>query len=633
MRTGPATGLWGGLSTVSHVDVEATKPAACSPRKIAKEQQQEPCKSVRRLGPIAPIPANRKGNVVIAGRRRTKAARLAGIRTVPAQHAESISLGDETKLDQARSATEPGTAKARLDGDAEKGKLIEPGNEGFATIKSAATVAKEVCGLTPKHGNALSAVICKGDATLGGDCAKARKALGPKASACACDGSMHDGLPHRFGEDCGEHSHDRIKRDARVQGPAQPCRSASRDDGRRAQRSTLHARHAVPHPKERSSASTVLDFGCGKGGCTRHPRKTGHEALGAELFNDNGKATDAPKGNRMIGAPAKHLQERGQSDAAACGSAPNSVDSMKAERSAIDLPNLMASDRLLIGGRPLDSATRTMKRKKDAASAWRAAESLDADNFSANYRSGKRRFQHCRSKEQIKKSLEESGFEIVELDLEKRGSSWQCEAVKAGELPLQRCIDAIDFEFDLPLPNGRGCKRNGDAKKALDLERYRGIFVQARPYARKESDSMAIKSIEAEGTFRRLWPKSARDVDSPRRRARCLIGDYDGRINNRPTKARDIELFEDVYHLCGASSPHKRENNLHLAFRRKDGSTIEHSSNGATARIEGAERLPIDAKHNNPADRHCRTKPYCTCRNWQFANYYETHMKRGAENG
>lgn len=27
-----------------------------------------------------------------------------------------------------------------------------------------------------------------------------------------------------------------------------------------------------------------------------------------------------------------------------------------------------------------------------------------------------------------------------------------------------------NFEFDLPLPNGRSCKRNGDVKRALDLE-------------------------------------------------------------------------------------------------------------------------------------------------------------------
>lgn len=90
------------------------------------------------------------------------------------------------------------------------------------------------------------------------------------------------------------------------------------------------------------------------------------------------------------------------------------------------------------------------------------------------------------------------------------------------------------------------------------------------------------------------------------------------------------ELAEDVYYLCGVSSPYKRENNFHLAFRRKEGSSIKYSSNGATARIEDAERSPIDAKHNNPTDVRYRTKSYCTCRNWQLANCFETHLKRGA---
>ena len=35
---------------------------------------------------------------------------------------------------------------------------------------------------------------------------------------------------------------------------------------------------------------------------------------------------------------------------------------------------------------------------------------------------------------------------------------------------MQRYIDAIDFEFDLPLPNGRSYKRNEDVKKALAFE-------------------------------------------------------------------------------------------------------------------------------------------------------------------
>ena len=455
---------------VSYVDIEAIKPAAYNPRKITKEQQQELCKSIRRFGLIVPILVNRKDNVIIAGHQRTTAARLVGIKTVPVQYVESINLGDEIKFNQIHNATESGTVKVRFDREAEHGKFIELDNKDFTTIKNTATVVKEICGLTLKYGNVLSAVICKGDVILGGDYVKACKVLDLKVNAYVCDDSMHDDLLHYFGEDYGEYSYDHIKRDTYVQGLAQLYRNVSRDDGKRAQHSTLYVRHVIPYLKEHSSASTVLDFGCGKGDYIRHLKKMGYEALGVEFFNNNGRAIDVSKGNRMIDALLKHLQERRKFDVVVCDSVLNSVDSVKAERSVIDFLNLMASDRLFISGRPLDAVTRMMKCKKDAANAWRAVEFLDADNFSANYRGGKWYFQHYHNKEQIKKSLEESGFEIVKLDWEKYGSSWQCEAVKTRELPLQRYIDAIDFEFDLPLPNGRSYKRNGDVKKALAIE-------------------------------------------------------------------------------------------------------------------------------------------------------------------
>lgn len=430
---------------VNNIDINSIKPAAYNPRKITDEQKQELCKSIRKFGLIVPILVNRKGNVIIAGHQRTKAARIVGIETVPVQYVDSINLGDEIKFNQIHNATESGTVKVRFDGDAEHGKFIELDNKDFTAIKNTATVVKEICGLTLKYGNVLSAVICKGDVILGGDYVKACKVLGLKVNAYVCDDSMHDDLLHYFGEDYGEYSYEHIKRDTYVQGLAQLHRSVSRDDGKRAQHSTLYVRHVIPYLKEHASAKTVLDFGCGKGDYIKHLKTLGYDAVGVEFFNNNGNAIDVSKGNRMVDALVKRLREQRQFDVVVC-------------------------DRLFISGRPLDSVERTMKCKKDAANAWRAVEFLDADNFSANYRSGKWYFQHYHSKEQIKKSLEESGFEIVKLDWGKWGSSWQCEAVKTRELPLQRYIDAIDFEFDLPLPNGRSYKRNGDVKRALGFE-------------------------------------------------------------------------------------------------------------------------------------------------------------------
>ena len=141
---------------------------------------------------------------------------------------------------------------------------------------------------------------------------------------------------------------------------------------------------------------------------------------------------------------------------------------------------------------------------------------------------------------------------------------------------------------------------------------------------------MIIKKMEVERPFKYLWLKAVKYVDLSKHCARCLIGNYDNRINSDTKVVHDVELNDgDIYYLCGVAFPYKWENNFHLAFRYKDGSNIEYSNNGITVKIKDAERLPIDSKYNNPLDKHIHNKAYYTCRNWQFANYFETHLKGG----
>jgi hypothetical protein len=45
--------------------------------------------------------------------------------------------------------------------------------------------------------------------------------------------------------------------------------------------------------------------------------------------------------------------------------------------------------------------------------------------------------------------------------------SWQIEAVKTKTIERDAIKKAIDFEFDLPLPDGRSYKRNNEVMQAL----------------------------------------------------------------------------------------------------------------------------------------------------------------------
>lgn len=90
--------------------------------------------------------------------------------------------------------------------------------------------------------------------------------------------------------------------------------------------------------------------------------------------------------------------------------------------------------------------------------------------------------------------------------------------------------------------------------------------------------------------------------------------------------AEDIDLDDSVYYLCGVAAPYKWENNFHLAFRPKDGGAIDFNDKGVHVIISNAEMLPIDPKYINPVDPHIKHKAYYTCRNWQFAHWFKTHI-------
>ena len=99
------------------------------------------------------------------------------------------------------------------------------------------------------------------------------------------------------------------------------------------------------------------------------------------------------------------------------------------------------------------------------------------------------------------------------------------------------------------------------------------------------------------------------------------------RISPATKEGRGIALEDSVYYLCGVAQPFKWEKNFHLAFMPQPGSTIHYESNGITVEIEGAVQLPICTDNIDQSHPKARLKSYHTCRNWQFANWFQTHLK------
>lgn len=126
--------------------------------------------------------------------------------------------------------------------------------------------------------------------------------------------------------------------------------------------------------------------------------------------------------------------------------------------------------------------------------------------------------------------------------------------------------------------------------------------------------------------FRYLWLKSVTGVSLSAHCARCLKGTYDERIGPDVIELNNITLHGDLYYLCGVSKPYRWENNFHLAFKRKDGATLRYSDNGISVIIENAERIEITADAIDHSLPQAAKKEFCTCRNWQFANWLKRQM-------
>lgn len=65
--------------------------------------------------------------------------------------------------------------------------------------------------------------------------------------------------------------------------------------------------------------------------------------------------------------------------------------------------------------------------------------------------------------------LEEKGFKIIKINWNKYGATFQVEAQKIKALSKDDYIKAIDFEFNLPLPNNNTYNRHNEMKKVLKL--------------------------------------------------------------------------------------------------------------------------------------------------------------------
>lgn len=133
---------------------------------------------------------------------------------------------------------------------------------------------------------------------------------------------------------------------------------------------------------------------------------------------------------------------------------------------------------------------------------------------------------------------------------------------------------------------------------------------------------ITIKEAIFKRSYKYLWLKHVTKVNLMLHCAKCLIGKYDERVFAYMRKATYITLEgAPYYYLCGVASTGIWAQNLHLAFREKEGSTIILDNEYIKCRIENAEQIEITDAFIDETHPYASKKAYNTCRNWWFAMY------------
>lgn len=455
-------------------DITDIHGAEYNPRKITEEDLAALRESISRLGIVKPIIV--RGKTIVAGHQRTKSLKAIGVSRAPVYWLQTdTTTYDEVRFNQLHNGTDLDIGDVQL-------RVTKPLSLGCNQVSRdditgqingpGVIVRKAICDLIAKYGPWGACV-----ATLGGEVihasqyAIAAAVSGVPVTVFAVPDEQRDFAETMLSRVYGRFSYDGIERHSYIQSLAQPTRRD--DENGDTKLSRLYRYKVEPHlianPKQR-----VLDFGAGAGNCAKIMRASGYKVRDVEFFRRaTGKAINKAAVHRMINQALFDVRASGGFDTVVCQAVLNSVDSIEAQNAVVACCNLFCKSggTLIINGRSLEGYAAIMAKGSDQGKNSRRPEFLDDRGFTAIYRDGKWFFQKYHAFDEATALVRQFGFEIetAELNPSAVGGYWVIVAKKTRELSPDDYRRYIDFEFNLPWPDGSTVGMAEKVKQAFNL--------------------------------------------------------------------------------------------------------------------------------------------------------------------
>ena len=435
-------------------------PRYISPEKIALLQQ-----STRELGIIKPIIIRGEDNKILAGHQRSTAEARNGKTHIKAFILSKVNSTDEVRFNQlhnlsecevsdrapviiVRTATPVEEFAVVKNSDIE---ILRPGEKNQAVA--------QLTKLILRYGQFANAIINEsGEVIISAIYAKAVKLLGFDLYVYRISREKEEVALKYFAEQYGVFSYTHIEKKTYMQTLAQKYRLRSENRSH----STLYEKAVIPRIKKEH---TILDFGAGQRDYAKMLQGKGYNIHTIEFFlRKQGKDIIWMEEIRNDFARIiTQLTFKGQYDVVVCDSVLNSVDSLEAQKSVlISLSALCKKGgQIFWSGIPIKFKEMHIDRKNTFDNKESSAF-LDEYGFTGNFRYGEWYFQkyHTRMEaEELNKKYISDRYQLLDRGEpatgEFHGSSFQVITINEKKVSEQEMIDALTFEFSLPLPGGK----------------------------------------------------------------------------------------------------------------------------------------------------------------------------------
>jgi ParB family chromosome partitioning protein len=456
-------------------EIKDLQGAVYNPRKIADEDIEILCESIRKLGLLKPIIA--RGNLIIAGHQRTKALRKMGVTHAAVyQLSQDTNTYEETRFNQLHNGTD-------MDAFDENCTVPPQTGLGYTTIPGQsikgnfggklAIVRKEICNLIARFGPWGGIVVTQSGEVI--HCAQYALAAHITRTPCTAyviPDDRKEEYQKFLNRAYGVFSYEHLEKDTWIQTFAQMyrLRPSSRRNSEVAldgsNQSTLYEQLVIPFIQN-NPKMTFLDFGAGQGDYVRRLKKMKVDIDELEFFRRDKKALDPEATHRMIDKVLAKVKSQGGYDVVVCDSVMNSVDSPLAERSVVRMLNALCKPGgyIFFSGRSTSSVDDKLSASTSTGKAS-GLSFLDEHGFTALYREGSWFYQKFHDKDQVLSLCERCNI-TAPTYYTFGAATWQLAGHKGPELPDADMEEAVNFEFNLPFSKTQSYGRNVEMLAAL----------------------------------------------------------------------------------------------------------------------------------------------------------------------